>query len=213
MKLEQMLEEKKEQIFYGIFLGLVLFASSALALSVWGDFSELKVIVPLISVVLAVYFLVGNLLVWLYEKSGTWKISTWFKGAAAIYWIGILGGLVSFISCFLPALLRYVLLVNLGVLIICWLCDYSSVLRMAKELNGQKDRHRYLVVDLKECPRGEEAFCREIEEYCRKGRIELEFINWGKPADILMNGEAYHVELDSFYSQFGPMYALKFRQE
>ena len=213
MKEKRLTDDFIERILRGIFLGLVLFTSAVLVLCFQNNIAEIGKILPYVPVAFLVYILLGIVFVWLHERVGEGQISSWFKGSAAVYWCDLFMLVLFVPGFFLSDSLRYIILVNEFVLIGCWILDYCFVLSVAKELNHRKRRPLYLVVDLEECPKGEEAFCREIEDYCRKNRMSLEFVNRGKPADVMMNGEAYHVELDMFYSQFGPMYALKFRQD
>lgn len=205
-------EETKEKVLDGCFFGLVLFASTAVYLSFSKNTATIAGMLKFIPVALIVYLLVGNVIIWLYNRPGKSKIGQWFNGAAAVYWISIFAGFFVLLSIVLPGVLRNIVLVNIAVAFVCWLVDYRSFKKIAEELNGEVVKGRYLVVDLEECPRSVDAFCREIEDYCRKNRITLEFITRGKPAVVKMDGQTYHVELDSFYSQFGPMYALKFGQ-
>ena len=211
MRTKQTLDEKKEKLLYGCLFGFILFASSAIYISIFADKKEAGVFLPYIPVALVGYLLAGNLLVWLYTRRGKGSAGVWFKGSAAIYTIGIIASAVAIAGSVLPQVLRYMLLVNLVIIILCWLLDYCFLVKVAKELNRGKNC-RSLVVDIQECPRSVDAFCREIEDYCRKNGRRLEFLKRGKVAEIRMDGERYSVEVDSFYSMFGPMYALKFRQ-
>lgn len=213
MKTNSMSEETREKVMYGCFFGLVLFASSAVYFSFIKDTAAAGELLKFIPAALIVYLILGNLFVWLYNRPESGKLGVWFSGSAAVYWIWIFMGALGFIAFLLPGILRNMILVNVGVLVVCWIADYRSFHKIADELNGGVVKGRYLVVDIQECPKSVDAFCREIEDYCKKNRRTLEFITKGKPAVIRMDGELYHVELDSFYSQFGPMYALKFRQD
>lgn len=213
MKENRISEEARERILQGCFFGLILFTSTALLLSFRRDMDEVGRILPFIPAALAGYLLIGNLLVWIHSLPERGWASSWFKGAAAVYWIDLIAVAFVLLSFIVSESWRHIILVNAVVVVVFWILDYCSVLKIAKELNGGAVKGRYLVVDLEECPKGAEAFCREIEDYCRKNRSSLEFLKREKPAEILMDGERYHVELDFFYSQFGPMYALKFRKE
>ena len=73
-------EETKEKVLYGCFLGLVLFASSAVYLSFSKDTAAIAGILKYVPVALIVYLLVGNLFIWLYNRQGNRKISQWFNG-------------------------------------------------------------------------------------------------------------------------------------
>lgn len=212
MKAKGMSDETKEKLIYGCFFGLILFASSAIYFSFQRNMEAVAQILPFIPIALAVYILAGILLIWVYSRPESGKISSWFKGSAAIYWIGIIAAIVAFTAFAVPELVRHMVLVNFLVIVVCWGLDFCSFMKIANELNGGVKKGRYLVVDIQECPKNVEEFCREIENYCEKSRVRYEFITWGKPAEIVMDGERYMVELDSFYSQFGPMYALKFKQ-
>ena len=159
MKENRISEETREKIYQGCFLGLLLFASTALFLSLRKDMNEVGRILPFIPAALAGYMVIGNLLVWLHYLPEKGRGSSWFKGAA----VGFV--LLSFI---VSESWRHIILVNAAVVLVCWILDYRSVLKIAKELNGRTVKGRYLVVDLDECPKGAEAFCREIEDYCRK---------------------------------------------
>ncbi|MRM88897.1 DUF4318 domain-containing protein [Faecalicatena contorta] len=213
MKENRISEETREKIYQGCFLGLLLFASTALFLSLRKDMNEVGRILPFIPAALAGYMVIGNLLVWLHYLPEKGRVSSWFKGAAAVYWIDLIAVGFVLLSFIVSESWRHIILVNAAVVLVCWILDYRSVLKIAKELNGRTVKGRYLVVDLDECPKGAEAFCREIEDYCRKNKIKLEFLQREKPAVILMDGEKYEVTLDFFYSQLGPMYALKFRKD
>lgn len=213
MKMKRLSDETREKIMYGCFLGLVLFASSAVYVSFKKDAAVVMSLLPFVPVALVGYLLLGNLFIWIHERPESGKVSIWFKGSAAVYWTWLLTFAIIFIGAFLPGTARHIILVNAAVIIVCWVLDYCSFIKIAKELNGNVSKGRYLVVDLEECPKTVDAFCCEIEDYCRKNKKTLEFISRGKTAEILMDGEPYQVELDSFYSQFGPMYALKFKQK
>lgn len=211
MRTEQNAEDRKERLLYGCLLGLILFASSAIYVSVFVGTEMAKAMLPYTPAALVGYLALGILLIWAYTKPHKGEMGVWFNGSAAVYIIDLVAGAVVFVSFFLPQFIRYMILINVAIILLCWFLDYRYFVKVAKELNGGK-KNISLVVDIQDCPRSEEAFCREIEDYCRKTGRRLEFIKRGKQAEIRMDGELYTVELDSFYSLFGPMYALKFKQ-
>lgn len=212
MKENRMSEEFKERLFHGCFLGLVLFASAVMVLCLRKNTAEIERILPYAPIALVGYLVIGFLLICIHDRPESGWFSSWFKGSAAVYWCSLFAFAISIIGIFVSEIIRYILLVNVAIAVGCWIIDYCWLQRTADELNQGAGKGRYLIVDLQDCPKGTDAFCREIEDYCKKSRIRLEFINWGRPADVMMDGEKYHVELDSFYSQFGPMYALKFKK-
>lgn len=212
MRTKQGFDETKEKVIYGCLFGLILFASSVIYVSVLRNAETVKALLPYVPAALVGYLAVGNLLIWLYTRPYRGNMGRWFNGSAAVYTIGLLVSAVAFVAFWIPEIIRYMILINVVIVLICWILDYCFFMKVANELNGGTKKLRCLVVDLQECPRSVEAFCREIEDYCRKNGRRLEFIKREKNAEIRMDGELYTVELDSFYSVFGPMYALKFRQ-
>ena len=137
MKENRISEETREKIYQGCFLGLLLFASTALFLSLRKDMNEVGRILPFIPAALAGYMVIGNLLVWLHYLPEKGRVSSWFKGAAAVYWIDLIAVGFVLLSFIVSESWRHIILVNAAVVLVCWILDYRSVLKIAKELNGR----------------------------------------------------------------------------
>lgn len=210
---ERISEETVERIGRGCFLGLILFTSTMVYWCSGKNIRLIEMKTWLVGVMLICYLLLGNLIFSGYAmpkpgRFGKW-LSSWMKGVTILYVMFLPLLLLGMFAAFIPEVIRYTFVLNLTVLVLCWLLDYSILKRIAGELNQGRENW-VLIVDLEECPKTEEAFCEEIEKYCAKNHQKMEYIHWGKPADIKMDGEEYHVELDFSYSGVGPAYALKF---
>ena len=90
--------------------------------------------------------------------------------------------------------------------------DYRRVWIMSRKLNKKSVKTRVLLVDLDGPPKTVDEFAAQIADYCGKNHRTLEFISRGKIMEIMMDGEFYTVEIDQSYSQFGPLYGMKFIQ-
>lgn len=197
----------KECGLKGSFLGLVLMMSSILTMSFINDIKGMVMIFPFFPIVVIVYLLIGNLL-WYLHIGPSGGYSSWLSGAAVNYLILPFAMLVSL----LPKELRYIILVNIAVLVFLWFVDYLSLKKIADELNhGMPVRKVSLVVDLNENPATMEAYFNEIEKYCASNKWELEFVKKEKPALVRIDGKSYRVKLGLYYTPIGtPVYTMTF---
>lgn len=213
-------EERKERIAAllksGCFLGLVLLSSALLAFSLEKNTRMIISLLPWFPAILAGYLAVGILVMWLYTKPkrATTKIGQYVRGITFVNIGWLILWLVPLIAMFvLPEALRVALGVNIIVLFVLWALDFSSLVRTAKELNGHKwQRKRVLLADLDHCPKDREEFFAEIEKYCIKNHLSLEYVEKNNPAIIKLDGMAHMVKVEYSNSRVGPMYSLKFEE-
>lgn len=215
-KLER--EEKREILQYGTVMGCTFFMSNIIYLGLQKDQQFVLELMPWFGALLAGYVVLGLLFFFCYIKfSGKdfALLKSFTKGAAAIYSLGNLLPLVFLAGIVLAdkQLIRIMLLLDLVIVAGFYILDYRAVWKLSKELNGKNYRTRTLLIDLDECPKSVDEFCSHIEEYCSSNHIELEFLHRGEPALVLMDGKECTVKLDSSYSQFGPVYAMKFVEQ
>lgn len=212
-KLEK--EEKKEVFQYGLAMGCTFFISNVIYLGLQKDQQFMVTMMPWLGVLLAGYLLLGIAFFFFYLKlSGKdfGALKSFTKGAAGIYSLGNLMPLLFLAGILLTDKqpIRMMLLLDLGITVGFYILDYCSVWKLSKELNGKNVRTKTLLVDLEGCPKNVDEFCSHIEAYCSENQITLEFLHRGAPALILMDGKECTVELESYYSQFGPVYGMKF---
>lgn len=217
MKMRKKLSERTESILQqGSIMGCVMFIVTVVYLGLQKDKAFALQMLPFLFPVLLGYVAFGMVFFFFYyrrERKGKAGIfSSFMKGASGIYWTGNL-----FILIFVAAALlgdkkpvRMILLLDALFVVGFLIWDYLYMNQCAGEFNRRFRPRQVLLVDLEEYPKSIDAFCIEIERYCLKNHRSLEFIKRDKPAEICMDGEHYFVELDSYYSQFGPMYSLKF---
>lgn len=217
MKMKKRLSEKAERILVqGSVLGCVMFLVTVVYLGLQKDKAFALQMLPFLLPVLLGYVAFGMVFFFFYyrkERTGeSGTLSSFMKGASGIYWIGNLFLLFLAAAALLGKKepVRIILLLDALLVAGFLIWDYLYMNRCAGEFNRRFRPRQVFLADLEECPQSVEAFCIEIERYCLKNHRSLEFVKRDKPAEICMDGEHYFVELDSYYSQFGPMYSLKF---
>lgn len=207
-------EEQKEILTYGTGIGSAMFISNVIYLGLQDDIAFVEQLMPWYGGLYAAYLLFGMLFFLLYtrtpKRDGFLKYC--FKGVAAVYMIGNVMPLFFLLGVFLAnrTAVRMICLIDAAVLIGFYIFDYHSVWKLSNALNGRKGRTRTLLIDLDEKPASVEAFCDQIEEYCRKNHQTVEFLTKGRTCELLLDGSPCTVELEYYYSQFGPMYGMKF---
>lgn len=206
-------EDVKEIALKGLFLGLILFASTLIYQLVIQNVKNLQVIGAYLIPFIVGYGVIGILLRWLLHLS-TVKTQQFhlFSGPAAIYWIWMIGIVVILCAYLIPTAVREIVLVNAAALFLTWLIDYLYLKNIAKELNsGLGYFSRVLIEDLQAHPRTEDKFMEEIQSYCKKNNISLDIIEYGMPAKIKMNNKLYQVRLGQYYTLIGTLvYTLEF---
>ena len=132
-------------------------------------------------------------------------------GAGIYYWIFLIVLAVSVIGNFIPDYIRYIVLVNIVVIIALWIWDYISLSKVANELNsGRSYKENTLLVDLKEKPKTKEEFFKILEEYCISNRVSLEYVEKDLPAITRINGVLNKVEIGYYLDISGAtIYTLK----
>ncbi len=201
-------EEMREVFSQGLNLGVILFAGAVAG--VWASGLQMHrdflfdQFIPVVLVCMVIGF--GFEFLRSLPELGL----VWFRGTAAANWLPVFF-ILFFLFCGLaPGSIRYMLVGDLVVLTIIWAGNYLYVNRIAKQLNHGKKAYT-LMVDLKENPKTKEEFFEEIELYCKKNRIDLEYVEREIPAIVKLNGELYKVELNYYYTFGGPVYTLEFK--
>lgn len=210
-------EERKEVLKCGCILGAVLFIVNVIYIGIQKDRNFAEEIMPYFAVLFLGYTAAGILFFLFYiirepKKDGFWKYC--LKGSAGVYTF------MNFVPLFLLAgvalsdrtPVRMIFLLDAVVIGGFLIWDYRRVWIMSKKLNKKSVKTRVLIVDLEESPKTVDEFAARIADYCGKNRRSLEFISRGKTMEIMMDGEYYTVEIEQSYSQFGPMYGMKFIQ-
>lgn len=207
-------EEKREILSYGTGIGGAMFVSNVIYLGRQSDTNFMEKIMPWFGILFFVYVVIGILFFYLYtrtpKKDSFWKYC--MKGAAGIYMIGNIMPLLFLLGAMLSKTtpIRMMCVLDAIVLLGFYILDYHSVWRLSNILNGRQERTKTLLVDLEEKPESVEAFCEQIQTYCDKNHQTIVFLTKGRTCEILLEGKPCTVELESYYSQFGPMYGMKF---
>ena len=215
--MRKLTEEKKEILKYGICMGVVLFIVNVIYIGLQKDRGFAETIMPYFGLMLLGYAAAGVLFFAFYivkepKENGLWKYC--LKGTAGVYTI------MNFMPLFFLAgvaladrtPVRMIFLLDAVAIGGFLIWDYRRVWIMSKKLNKKSVKTRVLLVDLEEAPKTVDEFAAQIADYCGKNRRTLEFISRGKTMEIMMDGEYYTVEIEQSYSQFGPMYGMKFIQ-
>lgn len=199
----------KENVMKGINIGFVLLISSILTLRLTNDIEGVIKVFNYFIPILIGYGLLGVLIQWI--RNLPHKSSEGSMGVGIYYWIFIIVIFISVIGNFIPDYIRYIILVNIVVLIALWIWDYILLGKVAKELNGEK-YHKYntLLIDLKEKPRTKEEFFKVLEDYCIRNSISLEYVEKDLPAITRMNGVLSKIEIGYYFDVSGAtIYTLK----
>lgn len=199
----------KENVMKGINIGFVLLISSILTLRLTNDIEGVIKVFNYFIPILIGYGLLGVLIQWI--RNLPHKSSEGSMGVGIYYWIFIIVIFISVIGNFIPDYIRYIILVNIVVLIALWIFDYILLGKVAKELNGEES-HKYntLLIDLKEKPRTKEEFFKVLEEYCISNKILLEYVEKDLPAIVKMNKNLNKVEIGYYFDVSGAtIYTLK----
>lgn len=206
-------EDRRDITLKGLFLALILFASTLINLLVHRDIQHLRIVGTFLIPIIIGYILLGLFIRFIIYRSTVRKREFHlFSGSAIIYWIGIFSTIIMFSAYWIPQVIRYIVLANVAALLLVWFLDYLYLKNIAKELNsGLKYYSRILVEDLSTRPDTEDMFMEEIENYCKKNNLSLEIIDYGIPAKIKMNNALYLVKLGQYYTLFGGIsYTLEF---
>lgn len=210
-------EERKDTLKYGCILGAVLFIVNVIYIGIQRDKSFAEEIMPYFALLFLGYTAAGILFFAIYTTREPKEDSFWkycLKGAAGIY------TLMNFVPLFLLAgvlladrtPVRMIFLLDAIAVGSFLVWDYVMVWKMSRKLNKKSMKTRVLRVDLDGPPKTVDEFAAQIADYCGKNHRTLEFISRGKTMEIMMDGEYYTVEIDQSYSQFGPLYGMKFIQ-
>lgn len=199
----------RETITKGIYIGLILIVSSILTLRFTNDIeSTIKVFNYFIPILIG-YILIGLVLQWI--RTLPHKESEGSIGVGSYYWIFLIMTGVSILGGFVPDYLRYIVLVNILVIVGLWFIDYYSLKLVAKELNGSSSyKYNTIMVDLAAKPKNKEEFFIELEKYCGENKILLEYIEKDLPAIVKLDGVLNRVQIGYYYALTGEaIYVLK----
>lgn len=199
----------RENTLKGIYIGFTLLISSILTLRLTNDVEGLVEAFNYFIPVLIGYMLTGVVIQWI--RSLPHKSSEGSMGAGIYYWIFLIVLAVSVIGNFIPDYIRYIVLVNIVVILALWIWDYISLSKVANELNsGRSYKENTLLVDLKEKPKTKEEFFKILEEYCISNRVSLEYVEKDLPAITRINGVLNKVEIGYYLDISGAtIYTLK----
>lgn len=199
----------RENILKGINIGFVLLISSILTLRLTNNIDGMIRVFNYFIPILIGYGILGFLIQWI--RNLPHKSSEGSMGVGIYYWIFIIVIAVSIIGNFIPDYIRYIVLVNIVVLVALWIFDYISLGRVARELNGNKShKHNTLLIDLKEKPKTKEEFFKLLEQYCISNKILLEYVEKDLPAIIKMNNVLNKAEIGYYFDVSGAtIYTLK----
>ncbi len=208
-------EEQKYIFKMGLSLGAAFFVTNVIYIGIQKDRVFAENIMPYFGFLFLGYVAVGIVFSFFYTRSDPGKDRFWkycMKGAAGVYSIMNLAPFF-FIAAIIFAEktpVRIMLLLDAIVLAIFLAGDYRMAWNMSKKLNGYTCRKKSLIVDLEKYPKTVDEFCGQIADYCVKNHKTLEFVTIGKTMEVLIDGERNTVELEQYYSQFGPVYSMKF---
>jgi hypothetical protein len=206
-------EDRNEVAVKGFFLGLLLLASTLINLLVNKDIEHLQIVGSFLVPIILGYCLVGIFIRWLvYRSTIRTEGFNLFSGPSIVYWIWMLSAVFMAGAYFIPQVIRYIVLANLGTLLLVWFLNCVYLKKVAKELNsGLQHYSRTLVEDLTSKPENEDVFMEEINSYCESNHLSLEILEYGVPSKIKMNNALYKVELGLYYDLVGNIvYTLEF---
>lgn len=203
----------KENVTTGVNIGFTLLISSILTLRLNGDIENTMKIFQYFIPILIGYILIGIALQWIRNLPPK-ETSGGTGGIGIFYYLFIIMTLITFLANFIPSYIRYIVLVNILVLIILWFIDYRSLSKVSEELNGVSSHiNRTVIIDLQNKPKTKEEFFESLESYCRPSKIVLEYIEKDLPAIVKMNGVLNKVEIGYYYGFTGIIvYTLKITQ-
>lgn len=199
------MEDRREIIVKGFFIGLILFASTLIDLLINKDMKHLQIVGTFLIPILLGYCLLGTFIRWMmYRSTLRKKGSHLFSGPAIVYWIMMLSAIFTAGAYGIPQVIRYIVVSNVATLLLAWILDCLYLKNIAKELNsGLEYYSRTLVEDLPARPQTEDMFMEEIDNYCKKNHLSLEIMEYGIPAKIKMNNTLYMVNLGEYYDVIG----------
>ncbi len=134
------------------------------------------------------------------------------NGMAALWCIVIMLFVLIGIAAYIPAWIRYIVVVSFLALVVIWLGDYWYLYRTARKLNQGRPGYS-LCIALREKPASKEDFLRQFEAYCTKENIRLEYEVKDVPAIVRMDGIRCEVRLDSTPGFGGADYMMKVTEE
>lgn len=206
-------EDIREITLKGFLLGLILFVSTFIYLLINKDIQHLQIVWTFIIPIMVGYFLLGMFIRWMLYRSTVRTIEFHLlSGPSIIYWIWMIVLIIIVSAYWIPQVIRYIILANVGTLLLVWILDCLYLKSIAKELNsGLEYYSRTLVEDLPARPKTKDIFMDKIYTYCKKNHLSLEIIEYGIPAKIKMNNTLYTVKLGEYYTLMGSIvYTLEF---
>lgn len=182
-------------------LGLGLFFSSVFVLLLTHDMVHLELFADKMFLVMGTYIGAIVALRVLVSFKIFRRISVIFSGGAIVYWVFLLILPITFIGLFVEDYIRYIVIINILVLIGVMVGNFFYMKYIADELNQGKWKKGFRLIEDIECrPKSEDEFMRWIENYCGKNALELEVIQYGIPAEIKMDGLRYRVKITEYSS-------------
>lgn len=182
-------------------LGIGLFFSSVFVLMLTHDMVHLELFAEKMFPIMGIYIGVIVVLRVLSSIKIFRRIGFIFSGASMIYWIGLFTVLLGFIGLYFEDYIRYILTMNVLVLICVMVGKFFYMKSIADELNqGKWNKGFLLVEDIENKPKSEDEFMEWIESYCRKNALDLEVLQYGIPAEIKMDGLMYRVQITEYSS-------------
>ena len=199
----------RENIIKGTNVGFLLLISSILTLRFTNDFENTMKLFNYFVPILIGYVVIGIIFQWIRNLPS--KGSSGSLGIGIYYWVSMIMIVIPVLGMFIEGYIRYIILVNVIVIIVLWAVDYMHLSKVAKELNGGRAvKHKTLIVDLKSKPKTKEEFFRVLEENCMSNEDSLEYIERDIPAIIRINGILYKAEIGYYYSVAGEaVYTLR----
>lgn len=192
--------------------GVVLFFSAIFSLLLNHDMTHLELFSRKILMIIGIYILITSALMWISSLKIIRRLEAFLRGAAVVWWIFIIFFLLEAISPVVPEYIRYIVAMNVLVLLCCVVGNFLYMKHIADGLNqGKWNEGFVLMEDLEHRPGNEEEFMEWIASYCRRNALDYEVIQYGMPAKIMMDGLMYQVQVSEYCSMAnGIVFAMEF---
>ena len=183
-------------ILEGVILGLILFFGAVFSLMLNRDIVHMELFAEKLFLIMGGYILVVLAIKGILSISFIKKAAVIFQGAGIIWWGWLFGLGITTAGGFIPAYIRYIILLDAIVLICYWIGRFLYMKQIAEELNGGKWKKGFVFLeDIEKKPKNEDEFMTWIGRYCQKNGLDYEVLHYGIPAQIKMDGIQYAVRI------------------
>lgn len=204
MKKEIKIENYKENIINGIYVGIVLLFSSLLVIRFSDSLQLWESTMKFMVIGILGYLIVGIIVVFIHRRERKRVIKNHFHNAGGLYGFMLIAVFFDISMSLLPRMIATILWVNLLVLFLLWLGEFYYLKKMANKLNKINGwMEETLLIELPEKSKDVDASFAFLELYCKKNHMKLEILEKNIPGLVSMDDIVYTFSISMDYTIVG----------